>query len=96
MDFINKIKLNTTRKIAMFVNYYEKTEDGIHRIDKKMAIVNRKEVEHDLEESKEMGENIKIEYVNEEPQKIQLGVIYIQKVYQPHVPDRMYIHMLNG
>lgn len=83
-------KLNVKSNCLLIISYYEKTEDGMIKIDEKIVKCRRRELEESLNEK-----NFSIEYVFEKPEKIQLGVIYILKT--PHGrPDRIYTHQLNG
>lgn len=83
-------KLNVKSTCLLIISYYEKTEDGMIKIDEKIVKCRRKELEESLN-----GKNFSIEYVSEKPEKIQLGAIYILKT--PHGrPDHIYTHQLNG
>lgn len=84
-------KINMKNKGILFISYFEKKEDSLVLKDKIMIKITRKNFEQSLIEDKENGYNHKIEYVNEKPEKFQMGTIYILKTPKGR-PDYIYTH----
>lgn len=86
--------INMKSKGILFVEYFDKQDDKLIKVDEIMVKITRKNLEQSLQEDKENGFNHKIEYVNKKPENFQIGVIYILQTPRGR-PDYIYSWQLN-
>ena len=88
------MKINMKSKGILFISYFEKQDDKLVLNDELMVKITRKNFEESLEEDKRNGINHKIEYVNQKPEKFNMGVIYILRTPKGR-PDYIYTYHHN-
>lgn len=84
-------RLNVKNRIIMFIEYYEKQDDKLVKVDSKMVRTTRRELERSLKETE-----VKCEELTCRPESIQLGVLYLQKETCVKGTSYIYTHQLNG
>lgn len=87
------MKINMKSKGILFIDYFEKQDNILVKVDEIMTKIKRKDFERSLQEDKENGINHIIEYVNKKPEKFQMGVIYILQTPKGR-PDYIYTYQL--
>lgn len=87
------MKINMKSKGILFIDYFEKQDDKLVKVDEVMVKIKRKDFEKSLQEDKDNGINHIIEYVNKKPEKFQMGVIYILQTPNGR-PDYIYTYQL--
>ena len=89
------MKINMKSKGILFIDYFEKQDNKLVKVDEVMVKIKRKEFEKSLQEDKDNGINHIIEYVNKKPEKFQMGVIYILQTPNGR-PDYIYTYQVEG
>lgn len=87
------MKINMKSKGILFIDYFEKQDNKLVKVDEVMVKIKRKDFEKSLQEDKDNGINHIIEYVNKKPEKFQMGVIYILQTPNGR-PDYIYTYQL--
>lgn len=82
-------------KGILFIDYFEKQDNKLVKVDEVMVKIKRKDFEKSLQEDKDNGINHIIEYVNKKPEKFQMGVIYILQTPNGR-PDYIYTYQVEG
>lgn len=89
------MKINMKSKGILFIDYFEKQDNKLVKVDEVMVKIKRKDFEKSLQEDKDNGINHIIEYVNKKPEKFQMGVIYILQTPNGR-PDYIYTYQVEG
>ena len=89
------MKINMKSKGILFIDYFEKQDNKLVKVDEVMVEIKRKDFEKSLQEDKDNGINHIIEYVNKKPEKFQMGVIYILQTPNGR-PDYIYTYQVEG
>lgn len=89
------MKINMKGKGILFIDYFEKQDNKLVKVDEVMVKIKRKDFEKSLQEDKDNGINHIIEYVNKKPEKFQMGVIYILQTPNGR-PDYIYTYQVEG
>lgn len=89
------MKINMKSKGILFIDYFEKQDNKLVKVDEVMVKIKRKDFEKSLQEDKDNGINHIIEYVNKKPERFQMGVIYILQTPNGR-PDYIYTYQVEG
>ena len=89
------MKINMKSKGILFIDYFEKQDNKLVKVDEVMVKIKRKDFEKSLQEDKDNGINHIVEYVNKKPEKFQMGVIYILQTPNGR-PDYIYTYQVEG
>lgn len=88
------MRINMKSKGILFISYFEKQDDKLVKTDEKIVHITRKNFEQSIKEDLEKGIAHKIEYVNQKPEKFNMGVIYILRTPKGR-PDYIYTYQYN-